>query len=277
MACGDGSSTGSTTITKPSPGGAGGVSGASGNGGAGGASGIGGTPDASTPPDTAPACLGLNQACSGLTTCCAGTACYSDGANAKCTATCSGVADCAGGCCLPLTNGTKVCFTASPCPCAQPGELCASETCCAGSVCVNNGSVASCAATCTASSQCTSGCCASLASGGKACAPASNCSATTTSPCSNFAVCLNTPNVLNPAPATSGGCDPSYYQSEQTNLCAPASGLTNSQVAACLSGSLWCNEWTDNVRTCNVYCAATGASNSGYRIRMIGDYAVFCP
>ncbi len=259
LACGDISS---------SPGGMGGVSGGGGTGA------IGGVPDAS---GTAPACLRINQACGGLTTCCAGTACYSDGANATCAATCAGAADCAGGCCLPLTNGAKVCSTASPCPCAQPGELCASETCCAGSVCVNNGAVASCAATCTASSQCTSGCCASLASGGQACAPASNCPTTTASPCSSFAVCLNTPNVLNPAPATSGGCDSSYYQSEQTNLCALAGGLTNSQVAACLSGSLlWCSEWANNVTACDTYCAAIGGYNSGYHVKMIGDYAVFC-
>jgi hypothetical protein len=82
---------------------------------------------------------------------------------------------------------------------------------------------------------------------------------------------------LNPAPATSEGCDPSYYQSEQTNLCALAGGLTNSQVAACLSGSLWCSEWKNNVTTCNEYCAAIGALDSGYNVRMIGDYAVFCP
>jgi len=307
----------------------------------GGVVGFDGAAETSTPSlaiDAGSACQALGDSCGGAAACCPGTTCYSNGTATFCAATCSDSAACSGGCCAPLNNGSNVCLAGASCVCARPGddcstkgccagalcvgdgtnfrcasactdssqcvggccatlasgkkacgpaancaptsacakpnESCAASACCSGSVCVNDGTPARCAATCTSSSECVSGCCASLVSGQKACAPTANCN-TAGSLCTNFATCLNTPTDLNPAPSFSS-CSISHFDGEQCKWCVAYLGVTTAQVLPCLSGSLWCRDWSSSVTGCQRTLASQGLGGSSYEQTQIGEFPNFC-
>jgi hypothetical protein len=100
-----------------------------------------------------------------------------------CFSGCTVDADCATGCCRPLSSAPsagKLCLGADAC-CAAAGASCTSGGDCCGfaagdAVCVTESAGgAICRATCSMGSDCQSGCCAPLSGGGNACFAVSQC------------------------------------------------------------------------------------------------------
>jgi len=130
-------------------------------------------------------CVEPGTACStaaGGASCCNGAICVfdvKDSTKEICATTCLRDDQCNSGCCKTLQNGSAaVCAPASYCSaCVSAGGSCAGgKTCCGGGICVVTSTDTTCADTCTADAQCTSGCCAPLTnSTTKVCSPPSFC------------------------------------------------------------------------------------------------------
>lgn len=139
---------------------------------------------ASSPEAAAPACLATGADCArDPSACCNGSTCVynvADPSKSVCAANCLNGSQCASGCCTVLIEGSSaVCAPAAFCAsaCSQPGEGCASTTCCGNGVCVNSTvDGIRCAARCVAHAQCKSGCCAPLDNTGElVCSPPTFC------------------------------------------------------------------------------------------------------
>lgn len=149
-------------------------------------------PTNTTPPPepTPPVCKESLGSCTSNGDCCGFSThanyCVNTGGSlgAICAIACTSDSECSSGCCAPLKSGGSVCAPATQCQVACAGDLgsCTKNGDCCGyssghNYCVNTGGSlgAICAISCTSNSQCSSGCCATLTSGGAVCAPASAC------------------------------------------------------------------------------------------------------
>lgn len=222
-------------------------------------------------------CESPGNSCSEATACCPGSTCVMDGASRFCAADCESNVQCASGCCAALQSGGKVCAPRAICEsqnpmCGQPGDSCAQEACCPGSLCVGGASPA-CAAECTDGSQCASGCCARLQSGRMACAPASVC--VDQDPCLLFKECL----ARRPVPGTgvTEACRIVSSKVDTVDLCSAGSPCPGGDCRACLRGTPWCLEWTiNNHSRCADEFAARGLLNSGTWKRLDDAFKGLC-
>jgi hypothetical protein len=144
------------------------------------------------PPENTPVCAASLDTCAKNGDCCGFSThsnyCVNTGGSlgAICAIACTSGSECSSGCCAPLKDGGSVCAPSTACQTACAADLgsCSKNGDCCGyatghNYCVNTGGSlgAICAISCTSNSQCSSGCCASLTTGGAVCAPSSACGA----------------------------------------------------------------------------------------------------
>jgi hypothetical protein len=272
-ACGSGTGTGTTgtagqvgtTGQAGHQGAAGSATGAAGsaNGTAGSASGTGGG---------SAVCIQPGSAC--VNSCCTGAICVTDGTTSVCAAQCTAGTDCSSGCCASLQDGRHVCSPPDRCQaaptCLQPGATCVSK-CCAGALCVTDGTTSLCAAICAVGTDCNSGCCAPLQDGSHVCAPASQCQPP--DPCAQFDDCVssNPPPIVDNPP-----CSRSDSRSTTVTTCATSSSCPGGDCTQCTMGTTWCAGWATDQASCDAYVASIGAYNSGRPNALRAARAMWC-